>query len=237
MPLISCKNLEFKYGGNTVLSNVSFDLNNGDYLCIVGENGSGKTTLINGILGVLKQTSGEIFFSDSLCKSEIGYLPQNHNIQNNFPASVYEIVISGCINKLKWFPFYRKKEKQLANKNLEILGISNLKNKSFHNLSGGQKQRVLLARALCSTKNLLILDEPTASLDPKATNSLYQILKHLNEKHNISVIMISHDIKSACEYATHILHLENKVVFYGTTEDYLKTDISKSLIGGENNAC
>lgn len=235
MPIITCKNLEFKYDGKSVLKNVSFELNKGDYLCIVGENGSGKTTLINGILEIIKPHDGEIKFADGMTNRKIGYLPQQTEVQKNFPASVYEVVLSGCVNKLKVFPFYTKREKTIANKNMEVLDISNIKNKCFHSLSGGQQQRVLLARALCSAKSLLILDEPTTGLDPMVTNSLYEIVKHLNSKHNIAVIMVSHDIKSACEYATHILHLDNKPLFYGKTEDYLNTDYAKRLIGGESN--
>lgn len=235
MALISCKNVEFQYDGKTVLSNVSFDVNKGDYLCIVGENGSGKTTLMNGILGIIKAKNGEIKFDENITNKEIGYLPQQTEIQKNFPASVYEVVLSGCINKLKFIPFYTKREKKIANTNMELLEITDIKNKCYHNLSGGQQQRVLLARALCSAKSVLLLDEPVAGLDPVVTNSMYKIIKHLNTEHKITVIMVSHDIKSSVEYATHILHLGHKPLFYGTTADYLKSDIAKSLIGGEKN--
>lgn len=235
MSLISCKNMEFQYDGKTVLSDVSFDLNKGDYLCIVGENGSGKTTLINGILGIVKAKKGEIKFADNITNMDIGYLPQQTDVQKNFPASVYEVVLSGCVNRLKLFPFYTKKEKEIAEKNMELLEISNIKNKCYHNLSGGQQQRVLLARALCAAKSILLLDEPVAGLDPMVTASLYSIIKKLNVQHNITIIMVSHDIKSAVEDASHILHLGNKPLFYGTTDDYLKTDIAKLLIGGNGN--
>lgn len=235
MALISCKNLEFQYDGKTVLYNVSFDLNKGDYLCIVGENGSGKTTLINGILGILKAKKGEIIFSDGISNKDIGYLPQQNEVQENFPASVYEVVLSGCAGKLKFFPFYSKKEKEIAEHNMKLLEISNIKNKCYHNLSGGQQQRVLLARALCATKSILLLDEPVAGLDPMVTSSLYSIIKKLNTEHGITIIMVSHDIKSSVKYASHILHLGNKTLFYGTTVDYLNTDIAKELIGGKEN--
>ncbi len=235
MSLISCKNLEFQYDSKTVLSDVSFDINAGDYLCIVGENGSGKTTLINGILEIIKPQKGEIKFSDEISKKDIGYIPQHTNVQKNFPASVYEIVLSGCINRLKFFPFYTKKEKNIVEKNIELLEIFDIKNKCYSNLSGGQQQRVLLARALCATKSILILDEPVAGLDPMVTSSLYSIIKKLNSQHNITIIMVSHDIKSAVKEASHILHLGNKSFFYGTTEDYLKSDTAKFLIGGNNN--
>ncbi len=236
MSLISCKNLEFQYDGNIVLSDVSFELNEGDYLCIVGENGSGKTTLINGILGIIKPQKGKISFGNGIISKEIGYLPQHTDVQKNFPASVYEVVISGCVNSQRFFPFYTKKEKYIANRNIELLEITNIKNKCYHELSGGQQQRVLLARALCATKSVLLLDEPVTGLDAVATKSLYKLINHLNKEHNITVIMVTHDIKSATENASHILHLGNKSLFFGNVSDYFKNDISKKLIRGENNA-
>ena len=235
MPLISCRNLEFQYEGKTVLKNVSFDLNKGDYLCIVGENGSGKTTLINGILGILKPKNGEINFQDSISIKNIGYLPQQNDLQKNFPASVYEVVLSGCVGGLKFFPFYTKKDKEITERNISLLEISDIKNKSYHNLSGGQQQRVLLARALCAAKSILLLDEPISGLDTAVTSSLYSIIKNLNTQYGITVIMVSHDIKNAVKYATHILHLCNKPLFYGTTVDYLNSDISNILLGDINN--
>ncbi len=235
MCLISCKNAEFQYNGKAVLKDVSFEFNSGDYLCIVGENGSGKTTLINGILGLIKPQKGEIKISKDISAGEIGYIPQRSEIQKNFPASVYEVVLSGCASRLKFFPFYRKSEKSIAEKNMELLEISNIKNKCYNNLSGGQQQRVLLARALCATKKLLLLDEPVAGLDPLATASLYSVIKKINKEHNVSIIMVSHDIKSAVKDSSHILHLNNKPLFYGTTDDYLKSDIAKFMIGGNDN--
>ena len=233
MPLLCCKNLEFKYDAKSVLKKISFSINKGDYLCIVGENGSGKTTLVNLILGILKPYNGEIQFSKEITNKKIGYLPQQTEAHKNFPASVYEVVLSGCVNKLKLFPFYSKKEKSIANENIELLEISDIKNKCFNELSGGQQQRVLLARALCATKDLLLLDEPTTGLDPMATDSLYEIIKHLNEKHDVTVIMVSHDIKNACKYSNHILHLGNEILFYGETKDYIKSNMAKLLKGGE----
>lgn len=235
MALISCRNLEFQYEGRTVLRNVSFDLNKGDYLCIVGENGSGKTTLINGILGILKPKNGEIIFHNNISNKNIGYLPQQNDFQKNFPASVYEVVLSGCASGLKLFPFYTKKDKEIAERNISLLEISDIKNKNYHNLSGGQQQRVLLARALCATKSILLLDEPVSGLDPAVTSSLYSIIKKLNTQYDITVIMVSHDIKNAVKYATHILHLGNKPLFFGTNDEYMNSDIANILLGGMNN--
>ena len=235
MELLSCNNLEFQYEGKTILKDINFKIDKGNYICIVGENGSGKTTLISGLSGVIKPKKGEIIFSKELSKKDIGYMPQQTQSQKNFPASVYEVVLSGCANKLKISPFYSKKDKYTANRNIELLEITDIKNKCYNNLSGGQQQRVLLARALCATKKLLLLDEPVAGLDPIVTETLYSIIKKLNTEQGITVIMVSHDIKSAVKYASHILHLDNSSSFYGTTEDYLNTDFANFLMGGSNN--
>lgn len=165
--MLNIKDLSVFYDNNEVLSNINFSLNKGDYLSIIGENGSGKTTLIKTILGLIKPKKGNIHF-DNIKKNEIGYLPQQGIIQKSFPASVFEVVISGRLNNKKFLPFYTHKDKKIALDNLKKLNIENLKNKSYKDLSGGQQQRVALARALCSTKELLILDEPSTGLDPIA---------------------------------------------------------------------
>lgn len=231
MSLISCKNLELAYDNKTVLSDLSFEVNKGDYLCIVGENGSGKSTLMKALLGLIKPVSGEISFCCAK-HSEIGYLPQQTDIQRDFPASVFEVVISGTLGKRGLKPFYSKKDKDLAKKNMELLGISHLKKQSYQDLSGGQQQRVLLARAMCATTSLLLLDEPVAGLDPLVTSEMYKIIKDLN-KNGITVIMISHDISAATQYASHILHLHHKPLFFGTTAEYVFSDISSKFLGGD----
>ncbi len=232
MPLISCKNVKFKYDDKTIINNITFNINKGDYICIVGENGSGKSTLINLISGMLKPTEGTIEFSDEITKKEIGYLPQQTDIQKDFPASVYEVVISGCTNKLKLNPFYGRNEKQIANYNMKLLEITDLKRKSFHSLSGGQKQRVLLARALCATESTLFLDEPVSGLDPLVTEAFYKITNHLNNDHNTTIVMVSHDIASALKYSSHILHIEEDSYFFGETNEYIKTESYKKISGG-----
>ncbi len=234
MALIKCKDLKLAYDSKTVMSDLSFEVNDGDYLCIVGENGSGKSTLMKALLGLIKPAGGTIEFGDGLKQTEIGYLPQQNDIQKDFPASVYEVVISGTLNSRGIKPFYSGKEKQMAKKNMELLGITDFAKRSYQDLSGGQQQRVLLARAMCATKKLLLLDEPVTGLDPVVTAEMYKIIKELNEKEKITVIMISHDISASVEYATHILHLHHRPLFFGKTEDYLKSDISARFIGGEN---
>ena len=203
MPVIKCDNVTLGYEGKNVIENISFEISNGDYLCIVGENGSGKSTLMKGLLGLIKPYSGKI---DVNC-TEVGYLPQQTQIQRDFPASVHEIVISGCLNKKRFFPFYTKKDYDTAENAMAKMELTSLKKACYQDLSGGQQQRVLLARALCATGNLLILDEPAAGLDPIITGELYSLIFSLNRKDGITVVMVSHDIKSSLEYATHIILL------------------------------
>lgn len=231
MSLINCKNLELAYDNKTVLSDLSFEVKRGDYLCVVGENGSGKSTLMKALLGLINPVSGEIRFCCDFHKKEIGYLPQQTDIQRDFPASVWEVVISGTLGKRGFKPFYSAKDKELAKKNMELLGITDLKKVSYQDLSGGQQQRVLLARAMCATTSLLLLDEPVAGLDPVVTGEMYKIIKELNKK-GITVIMISHDISAAIQHASHILHLQHGSFFFGKTEEYLFSDISSEFMGG-----
>lgn len=232
MSQISCKNISLAYDGNIIVSNLNFEVNKGDYLCIVGENGSGKSTLIKTLLGLKSPNSGNVSLGDGLIQKEIGYLPQQTNAQRDFPASVFEIVLSGCLNKHGLSPFYSVKEKKLALDNMEKLNILSLKKRCYRELSGGQQQRVLLARALCSTKKLLLLDEPTAGLDPLVTTELYKLISELNNS-GITVIMVSHDITSATNYSSHILHMSHKPLFFGKTEDYIQSPIGKAFLGGD----
>ena len=233
MPLLACKNLSLGYDGKAVVSNLSFTVNAGDYLCIIGENGSGKSTLMKTLLNLKSPMSGEITRGDGLRQNEIGYLPQQTAVQKDFPAFVREVVLSGFLNRCGLRPSYNKQEKSLADENMERLGISNLAKSCYRDLSGGQQQRVLLARALCATRKILLLDEPVAGLDPVATVDMYALIQQLNTD-GISIIMISHDITAAVKHASHILHIEESS-FFGTTADYLKSDIGHFYagLGGE----
>ena len=223
MPLLTIKDLALGYDSYRFIDNLNFSVNEGDYLCIVGENGSGKSTLMKTILKLQKPLSGEIIVSDGLKANEIGYLPQQTQIQRDFPASVKEIVLSGCQNHMGMRPFYGKREKDLAEENMKKMGIQDLKSRCYRELSGGQQQRVLLARALCATKKLLLLDEPVAGLDPKVTQDMYKTIGALN-KSGITIIMISHDINAAIAYSSHILHI-GKNTYFGTKDEYLKEAI------------
>lgn len=231
MAIIECKNLSFSYEGKQVLEEVNFALNAGDYLCVVGENGSGKSTLIKGLLGLKAPESGSILFGDGLKASEIGYLPQQTQVQRDFPASVGEVVLSGCLNALGHRLTYSKAERLRAEENMERMGIEDIKDVSYQSLSGGQQQRVLLARALCATRRLLLLDEPVTGLDPIATGEMYNLIKLVNLCDNISVVMVSHDIHAAVRYATHILHLGRRQLFFGSAAAYKESDLARRFLG------
>ena len=232
MAQLCCKNVGFAYGGETVLSGVNFSVNTGDYLCIVGENGSGKSTLMKGILGLKEPSEGEIVFGDGLKANEIGYLPQQTGIQRDFPASVGEVVLSGRISGMGHRLFYSRADREAASENLERMGIEELKDRCYMELSGGQQQQVLLARAMCATKKLLLLDEPVTGLDPNAANEMYNLIKLINLCDKISVIMVTHDVHEAVRYATHILHLGHGQLFFGSVEEYRKSDHVRRLLGG-----
>ncbi len=220
MSQLICKNLTLGYGTKTVIENLSFEVNKGDYLCIVGENGSGKSTLMKTILRLLKPLAGTIATSDGLLPDEISYLPQQTEVQRDFPASVREIVLSGCQSRCGKRPFYNKAEKQLALAAMEKLGITDLAKKCYRELSGGQQQRTLLARALCAAQKMLLLDEPVTGLDPAATEEMYELIDQLN-KSGITIIMISHDIEAALKHATHVLHIGNGgASFFGDVKEY-----------------
>ena len=230
---IVCRDATLGYENMTVASGIDFTVCEGDYLCILGENGSGKSTLIKTILGLKPVDSGTIEW-EGLSPKEIGYLPQQTVVQRDFPASVSEIVLSGCLSKTGMKPFYSSEHKQLAKDNMERLGISDLSKRCYRELSGGQQQRVLLARALCATSKVLLLDEPVTGLDPKAQNDLYELIYDLN-KSGITIIMVSHDVNAAVRYASHILHMgHRKQLFFGSREDYLNSRIGKSFIITEN---
>ncbi|MBR3448353.1 MAG: ABC transporter ATP-binding protein [Oscillospiraceae bacterium] len=223
---ITCKNAALGYENRIVAENLNFTVSAGDYLCILGENGSGKSTLVKALLGLKPQVSGEI-----VCAHQgIGYLPQQTVVQKDFPASVREIVRSGCLGKTGLWPFYTKEEKALAAEMMQKLGITKLEKCCYRDLSGGQQQRVLLARALCAAKNMLLLDEPVTGLDPRAQTELYEQIASLN-KSGITVIMVSHDVQAAVKYASHILQIGKKQqLFYGTTAEYQSSKIGRAFL-------
>lgn len=227
MALISCKDVSLGYEGKTVVENLNFEINDGDYLYILGENGSGKSTLMKTLLGLRNPMSGTIEYG--LNHNEIGYLPQQTIVQRDFPASVKEIVMSGFLNHCGLRPFYSKDEKRIARENMEKLGISDLKKRCYRELSGGQQQRVLLARALCATTKLIVLDEPVAGLDPKVTAEMYDLINNLN-KEGITVVMVSHDIQAAMTYATKILYVSDKPQFFDSKKKYINSEIGKVFL-------
>lgn len=223
---ISCENVSVAYD-EVVVRQVSFTVDKGDFVSIVGENGSGKTTLIKAILGLHPVSSGKIYRASS---RNIGYVPQQTPAQKDFPASVYEVVLSGCLSSKGVISFYNKKDKALADSKIREMGIEHIKNKCYRELSGGQQQRALLARALCAAQNILVLDEPVSGLDPVATEELYSLLKNLNKSKGMTILMVSHDIEAALKTGNKILHMDKELKFYGTVEEYVESDCAKRFL-------
>ena len=235
MALISCEHLTMKYDGRTAVDDVSFELDPGDYLSIVGENGSGKSTLVKGLLGLLRPASGAVRFN-GLVRREIGYLPQQTDTQKDFPASVAEVVSSGCLSRRSFPPFYTAADRRLVRENMEKLEIGGVAKKCYRELSGGQQRRVMLARALCATRRLLLLDEPVAGLDPVITVELYALIDRLNREQGITVIVVTHDVHSALQCGNKVLHIDTRSVFFGTREEYLKTEVCRRMMGVHTHA-
>ena len=225
--LLACRDVSLGYEGQSVLSHLDLSIREGDYLCIVGDNGSGKSTLLRGLLGLLPPQSGEIWRSAELKRGNLGYLPQQTRAQRDFPATVYEVVLSGCLNKKGMHFFYSSVQKSEALMNMGKLGVLELKDQCYRDLSGGQQQRVLLARALCAAHKLLILDEPITGLDPAAAQDLYKILSYLNQKEGMAIVMVTHDLKAALRSASRVLHIGRRGVFLGSAEEYLAPPLGK----------
>ena len=232
MSLITVRDLTLGYDGQKIASGINFTVDAGDYLCIVGENGSGKTTLMKTLLRLQEPMGGEIVLGDGLKRTEIGYLPQQTMIQRDFPASVREIVLSGCQNRAGFF--YSAADKALADQNMRRMGVFELKNRCYRALSGGQQQRVLLARALCATRKVLLLDEPVTGLDPRVTAELYELIRGLNEE-GVTIIMISHDVGAAVKDCSHVLHI-GKTVFFGTRDQYAQSELGRRFLAQEGGA-
>ncbi len=219
--LIVCRDVSLGYEGQSVLTHLNLCVKSGDYLCIVGDNGSGKSTLLRGLLGLLPPQSGEIYRAPELEQGAVGYLPQQTKAQRDFPATVLEVALSGCLNRRSFRFFYSAAQKSEALMNLGKLGVLELKDASYRDLSGGQQQRVLLARALCAASRLLILDEPVTGLDPAAAQDLYKTLSYLNRKEGMAILMVTHDLRPALRSAGTVLHIGRTGYFIGTPADYL----------------
>ena len=229
MALSTCEKACFAYEGRHVIHHLDLQIQRGEYLCVIGENGSGKSTLIKGLLGLLAPVHGKVSYGDGLTRSEIGYLPQRTEVQNDFPASVWEVVTSGCRGRSL---FLTSDMRRTAQQNMDLLGIRSIKNRSFMELSGGQQQRALLARALCATRSLLLLDEPVAGLDPVVTREMYDIISMLHRTKNLTIVMISHDIGAALSQADRILHMAQGGIFLGTPDEYRHSELGRAFAGG-----
>ncbi len=232
--ILTCENLTASYDGVKVISSLSFSISEGDYLCILGENGSGKSTLVKCLLGIKPADGGKITLGEGLRHTDIGYLPQHTSMQAGFPATVSEVVLSGCLGRRGLRPFYSSAEKEIAANAMKRLGIYELASRGCRELSGGQQQRMLLARALCSAKKLLLLDEPVTGLDPTASADLYSVISELNKKDKMTIIMVSHDIAKSLEYSSKILCLcSSSDSFFGTPQEYASSHISNKFIGDQ----
>ena len=236
MALIQCKNVSLAYDGTVVAEQIDFSVRRGEYLCIVGENGSGKSTLVKGLLGLMNPVSGTIEYGDGLTRQDIGYVPQQTNVQRDFPASVREVVLSGTIGRGGRSLFYTPEQKKTAARAMERLGIRDLERCCYRELSGGQQQRVRLARALCAARQLLLLDEPTTGLDPMVSGDFYGLIEELNRQNGITVIMVSHDMGPSLRSATHVLHIKHHPLFFGAREDYLASEAGRKFMGGYGHA-
>ncbi len=232
MSLIKCENAAFGYGAAVAAENVTFSVEKGDSLYIIGENGTGKSTLVKGLAGLIKPIAGRITYGDGLSARGIGYMPQKTEIQRDFPASVYEVVISGRLGRGGFRPFYTKSDRDAVCEAMTALRIHNLEGKSYGELSGGQQQRVLLARALVSASELLLLDEPAAGLDPVVTSELYSVIDELNKKRGLALIIVSHDLDAVAASATHILHMKKTPLFFGTKDEYLSSEAWREYKNG-----
>ncbi|MBE5040815.1 metal ABC transporter ATP-binding protein [Ructibacterium gallinarum] len=232
MAIIECKNVTLGYDGLVAVSDLNFSVEEQDYFCIIGDNGTGKSTLLKALLGLKRVSSGSIVLGDGLRRNQIGYLAQQTEVQKEFPASVREVILSGCMNKRGLRPFYSAADKKRVEAAMETLSISRLKGKCYKELSGGQQQRVLLARALCAAERLLVLDEPTTGLDPQMTTEFFSFIRQMNAEQGIAVIMVTHDTHCAVKYSKHILHLLENDAFFGTTEEYIDSELGKKYIGG-----
>lgn len=233
MAQLRCENISVGYEDGIVVSDVSFELNRGDYVCIVGENGAGKSSLLKGILGLAKIQGGKLEYGDGMSRADVGYLPQQKDYHKNFPATVKEVVMSGFLNKMGLRPYYNRAEKAKAMEILSDFGMADYVRASFGSLSGGQKQRVLLARAMCATDKLLLLDEPTTGLDPVATEELYELLKRLNREKKTTILMVSHDLNKAVSDAGLILHVNKRsgCGYFGPADKYLDSEAARHFLG------
>ena len=225
--LLACRDVSLGYEGQSVLTHLDLSIREGDYLCIVGDNGSGKSTLLRGLLGLLPPQSGEIWRSPDIRRGNLGYLPQQTRAQRDFPATVYEVVLSGCLNQKGMHFFYSPAQKSAALMNMGKLGVLELKDQCYRDLSGGQQQRVLLARALCAASKLLILDEPLTGLDPAAAQDQYRLLSYLNRKEGMAIVMVTHDLKAALRSARTVLHIGRRGTFLGTPAEYLASPMGR----------
>ena len=220
MALITLRDVTIAFEGVPAVEHVSYQVNRGDYMVLIGENGSGKSTLMRAMLGLVHPCAGTVRYGDGLKRNQIGYLPQQTAVQRDFPASVEEVVRSGLVNRLGGRMWLGAQQKRRAAEKMRLMDVENMKNRPYRTLSGGQQQRVLLARALCATDSILLLDEPVTGLDPDATEEMYGVIRALNREHNTAIVMVSHDVNAALRDANKVLVMDHGVDFFGTVEKW-----------------
>jgi len=224
--IIDVQNFSIRYGQTEVVSDISCKIEKGDFIGLVGPNGAGKTTLTKALLGLIPPSSGKLSLFGQPQKTfqayeKIGYLPQKQtSINPLFPASVEEVILLGLLSTKKIPRIITKEDSDKVASILETLNITPLKNKMFSELSGGQQQRVLLARALVSSPEILILDEPSTALDPESRNGFFELIQKINKENQTTIILISHDTGYISKYANKLLYIDRKLVFFGNINDF-----------------
>ena len=214
--IIEVKDLSFKYDRDYIFENLNFDIYEGDFVGIIGANGAGKSTLIKLTVGQLRPTNGSvrIYGEDpqlAKCLSSVGYVPQVGRARGmDFPARVSEIVMMNMYQEIGLFRFVKKHHKEAVRRALEMVGMEDFENRRFSDLSGGQQQRVVIAKAIVNKPKILIMDEPTTGIDKKSEIVLYDLLKMLQEKENLTIVMISHDIEKIKKCSNKIVELESE---------------------------
>jgi len=224
--MITIEKLSYSYNSIEVLSNISCEIAEGDYIGLVGPNGSGKSTLIKLILGLLVPTAGSVSLfgrpsSELKCREVIGYLPQKMSFFNPyFPSTVKEIVALGLVSRKKFPKRLDAADEKTIDMTLEMLNISDIRHKMIGDLSGGQQQRVFIARALVNKPELLFLDEPTTALDPETRENFFEVLRSLNRKNKVTVVLVTHDIGTIGKYASKLLYIDRGIIFYGSFDEF-----------------
>lgn len=230
-PVVEIRNVDFSYDDVLVLKDITLTIEEGDFLGIVGPNGSGKTTLLKLILGLIHPLRGSVRVfgqAPERARHSIGYVPQHAEIDSSFPISAMDVVLIGRLGKAPLIGRYRKIDREMAEEALKEVEIYEFRNHRFGTLSGGQRQRVLMARALVGKPEMLLLDEPTASIDGRVEQDIYELLKRLNEK--ATIILVSHDLGFISTYVNRVACVNRSLVCNPT--EHVTADVIEACYGG-----